>query len=74
MYSFTIIYVHSLLMFTGLLQIEERQDVKHYLQNTQTETVAVNIQPNYSKCFDDDGRLKRTGSLYFNFVSNAVVV
>ncbi|XP_017433714.1 amino acid permease 4 isoform X2 [Vigna angularis] len=44
--------------------IEERQDVKHYLQNTQTETVAMNIQPNYSKCLDDDGRLKRTGTFW----------
>lgn len=76
-YSFTIIYVQSLTDVHCLIQIEERQDVKHYLQNTQTETVAMNIQSNYSKCLlDDDGRLKRTGSLYFNLISNlyAVVV
>ncbi|KAG5123895.1 hypothetical protein JHK82_030632 [Glycine max] len=50
--------------------IEERHNVRHYLQvevrpnNTQTETEAMNIQSNYSKCFDDDGRLKRTGTFW----------
>ncbi|KAK7312249.1 hypothetical protein VNO77_35996 [Canavalia gladiata] len=49
--------------------IEERHDIRHYLQvevrpNTQTETEAINIQSNYSKCFEDDGRLKRTGTLW----------
>ncbi|KAL2455238.1 Transmembrane amino acid transporter domain-containing protein [Forsythia ovata] len=46
--------------------VEERQDIRHYLQveaqpkarNTGSE--AINLQANYSKCFDDDGRLKRT--------------
>jgi len=55
-------------MFTGLLQTEKRNYVRHCLQvevrpNTQTETVAMNIQRNYSTCLDDDGRLKRTGWL-----------
>lgn len=60
------------LMFICLQQIEERHDVRPYVQvevrpnNIQTETQAMNIQSNYSKCFDDDGRLKRTGQLYFN--------
>ncbi|KAL2455239.1 Transmembrane amino acid transporter domain-containing protein [Forsythia ovata] len=48
------------------LKVEERQDIRHYLQveaqpkarNTGSE--AINLQANYSKCFDDDGRLKRT--------------
>lgn len=59
-------------MFICLQQIEERHDVRPYVQvevrpnNIQTETQAMNIQSNYSKCFDDDGRLKRTGQLYFN--------
>ncbi|KAL7118545.1 hypothetical protein ACP275_02G008900 [Erythranthe tilingii] len=50
--------------------VEERQDVRHYLQvETQpkpqdTESRAINLQENYSKCFDDDGRLKRTGTLW----------
>ncbi|CAA2997572.1 amino acid permease 3-like [Olea europaea subsp. europaea] len=50
--------------------VEERQDIRHYLQvevqpkarNTESET--INLQANYSKCFDDDGRLKRTGTLW----------
>lgn len=29
-----------------------------------SETEAMNIQANYSKCFDDDGRLKRTGTFW----------
>ncbi|KAJ7978609.1 Amino acid permease [Quillaja saponaria] len=49
--------------------IEERHDIKHYLQieaqpKTHNEAEAVNIQSNYSKCFDDDGRLKRTGTFW----------
>ncbi|CAA2994059.1 amino acid permease 3-like [Olea europaea subsp. europaea] len=50
--------------------VEERQDIRHYLQvevqpkarNTESET--INLQANYSKCFDDDGRLNRTGTLW----------
>lgn len=48
-------------------KFEERQDVRHYLQvETQPkaqnkEMEAINIEANYSKCFDEDGRLKRTG-------------
>ncbi|KAK7264188.1 hypothetical protein RJT34_31793 [Clitoria ternatea] len=50
--------------------IEERHDIRHYLQvdvqpnNTPKETEVINIQANYSKCFDDDGRLKRTGTFW----------
>nr|POE64667.1 amino acid permease 2 [Quercus suber] len=45
--------------------VEERHDIRHHLQvevqpKTQGETEAINPQSNYSKCFDDDGRLKRT--------------
>ncbi|KAK9987779.1 hypothetical protein SO802_028018 [Lithocarpus litseifolius] len=45
--------------------VEERRDIRHYLQvevqpKIQAETEAINPQSNYSKCFDDDGRLKRT--------------
>ncbi|XP_015951871.1 amino acid permease 4 isoform X2 [Arachis duranensis] len=50
--------------------IEERHDVKHYLQvevqpkkPTEAEK-AINILSNYSKCFDDDGRSKRTGTFW----------
>ncbi|KAL6270816.1 hypothetical protein ACE6H2_027727 [Prunus campanulata] len=46
--------------------VEERHDIRHYLQvevqPKVTESEAINPQSNYSKCFDDDGRLKRTGS------------
>lgn len=41
--------------------------MRHYLQvesqpkAQSRETEAINIEANYSKCFDDDGRLKRTG-------------
>jgi hypothetical protein len=50
-------------------QVEERHDIRHYLQvevqpKAQAETEAINPQSNYSKCFDDDGRLKRTGEFY----------
>ena len=49
-----------------IIQVEERHDVRHYLQvevqpKAQAETEAINPVSNYSKCFDDDGRLKRTG-------------
>lgn len=48
---------------------EERSDFRHYLEveaqpKIQTETESVSIEPNYSKCFDDDGRLKRTGTFW----------
>jgi len=57
----------SCIQFSILQQIEERSDFRHYLEveaqpKIQTETESVSIEPNYSKCFDDDGRLKRTGS------------
>lgn len=49
-------------------QIEERHDIRHYLQvevqPKVSESEAINPQSNYSKCFDDDGRLKRTGSYH----------
>ena len=40
----------------------------HYLQvevepKAQNESESMNPQANYSKCFDDDGRLKRTGNI-----------
>ncbi|KAK4847816.1 hypothetical protein QYF36_006189 [Acer negundo] len=46
--------------------IEERHDIRHYLQvevqpKLETEAI-INPESNYNKCFDDDGRLKRTGS------------
>ncbi|XP_071935302.1 amino acid permease 2-like isoform X2 [Coffea arabica] len=49
--------------------VEERQDIRQYLQvevqpKPQQEAEAINLQANYSKCFDDDGRLKRTGTLW----------
>ena len=52
-----------------IIPVEERHDIRHYLQvevqpKTQGETEAINPQSNYSKCFDDDGRLKRTGKYY----------
>lgn len=55
-----------------MLQVDERHDLKHYLQvevqpkvnisTQQTNQQAINIEANYSKCFDDDGRLRRTGN------------
>ncbi|KAG8503724.1 hypothetical protein CXB51_001721 [Gossypium anomalum] len=49
--------------------VEERHDIKHYLQvevqpKAQNESEATNTPPDYSKCFDDDGRLKRTGTFW----------
>ncbi|GLT86090.1 hypothetical protein SLE2022_042530 [Rubroshorea leprosula] len=49
--------------------IEERQDIRHYLQvevqpKARQEAEAMNPQSNYTKCFDDDGRLKRTGTFW----------
>ncbi|PQQ14403.1 amino acid permease 3-like [Prunus yedoensis var. nudiflora] len=48
--------------------VEERHDIRHYLQvevqPKVTESEAINPQSNYSKCFDDDGRLKRTGTFW----------
>lgn len=59
-------------IFNFLLQIEERKDIRHYIEleplpKIRTETKPITIQ---SKCFDDDGRVKRTGSkftLYLTF-------
>ncbi|KAL8543274.1 hypothetical protein ACS0TY_003988 [Phlomoides rotata] len=51
-------------------EVEPRQDVRHYLQvETQPkaqnrENEAMNIEASYSKCFNDDGRLKRTGTVW----------
>ncbi|KAL5561187.1 hypothetical protein UlMin_030934 [Ulmus minor] len=48
--------------------VEERHDIRHYLQvevqPKVAEAEAINPQSNYSKCFDDDGRLKRTGTFW----------
>lgn len=50
------------------MQVDEERDTKQYLQievtkaATTTENEAINAPAlGYSKCFDDDGRLKRTG-------------
>ncbi|XP_075478943.1 amino acid permease 2-like [Primulina tabacum] len=49
--------------------VEERHDVRHYMQvevqpkAQNSEAQAMKLQATYSKCFDDDGRLKRTGNL-----------
>ncbi|CAK9162095.1 unnamed protein product [Ilex paraguariensis] len=50
--------------------VVERHDIRHYLQVEAqpkahcSESEAINLQANYSKCFDDDGRLKRTGTFW----------
>uniref|UniRef100_A0A5B6YV51 Putative amino acid permease 3 n=1 Tax=Davidia involucrata TaxID=16924 RepID=A0A5B6YV51_DAVIN len=49
--------------------VEERHDIRHYLHvevqpKAHSEAEAINPQGNYSKCFDDDGRLKRTGTFW----------
>ncbi|KAF8405408.1 hypothetical protein HHK36_010313 [Tetracentron sinense] len=49
--------------------MDESRETRHYLQvevqpKSESETVAINPQPGYSKCFDDDGRLKRTGTVW----------
>ncbi|XP_047324544.1 amino acid permease 4-like [Impatiens glandulifera] len=50
--------------------IEERQDIRHYMQveiqpkNTTSDSESIIPLANYSKCFDDDGRLKRTGTFW----------
>ncbi|KAI9128435.1 hypothetical protein K1719_001428 [Acacia pycnantha] len=48
---------------------EERDDFRHNLHvevkpKTQTEAHAVDIHSNFSKCLDDDGRFKRTGTFW----------
>ncbi|XP_042491140.1 amino acid permease 3-like [Macadamia integrifolia] len=45
------------------LQIETRPKPKPKPSEDDTETMIV-PQPPYSKCFDDDGRLKRTGTVW----------
>lgn len=53
-----------------MFQVDGRHDIRHYLevevQPKVSESEVINPQPNYSKCFDDDGRLKRTGKLCVN--------
>lgn len=49
--------------------VEERHDIRSYFQveaqpKPHVESEAMNPQSNYSKCFDDDGRLKRTGTFW----------
>ncbi|PWA74401.1 amino acid transporter, transmembrane domain-containing protein [Artemisia annua] len=50
--------------------VEERHDFMHYSHvearapNVDTETHAMNIEADYSKSFDDDGRIKRTGTYW----------
>ncbi|KAK9165132.1 hypothetical protein Scep_000323 [Stephania cephalantha] len=50
--------------------VEEGRDaVRHYLQvevqpKEAAEKEAIGPQPEYSKCFDDDGRLKRSGTVW----------
>ncbi|KAL3580788.1 hypothetical protein D5086_018623 [Populus alba] len=48
--------------------VDERHDIRHYLEvevhPKVSESEAINPQSNYSKCFDDDGRLKRTGNFW----------
>ncbi|XP_031381792.1 amino acid permease 3-like [Punica granatum] len=49
--------------------VEERHDIRHYFQvevqpKPNNESEAINPQANYSKCFDDDGRLKRSGTFW----------
>ncbi|KAK4579501.1 hypothetical protein RGQ29_029250 [Quercus rubra] len=44
--------------------VEERHDIRHYLQ----------VESNYSKCFDDDGRLKRTGTFWTATTHNTAVI
>ncbi|KAJ6346186.1 hypothetical protein OIU78_008756 [Salix suchowensis] len=48
--------------------VDGRHDIRHYLevevQPKVSESEVINPQSNYSKCFDDDGRLKRTGNFW----------
>ncbi|XP_052192330.1 amino acid permease 3-like [Diospyros lotus] len=50
--------------------IDERHDIRHYMQvevqpkAQSREAEAINPLANYSKCLDDDGRLKRTGTFW----------
>ncbi|XP_065866981.1 amino acid permease 4-like [Euphorbia lathyris] len=46
--------------------IEERDDIRLYLQveAPKPRNDTLETPPNYSKCFDDDGRLKRTGTFW----------
>eukprot|EP00257_Ricinus_communis_P012263 XP_002534252.2 amino acid permease 4 [Ricinus communis] len=43
--------------------IEERHDMSHYLQ-VEVPPKGVDPQANYSKCYDDDGHSKRTGTFW----------
>lgn len=54
--------------------------MRHYFQvevqqpKPNTDTEAINPQSNYSKCFDDDGRLKRTGTYAVLSVSICTII
>ncbi|KAF5946984.1 hypothetical protein HYC85_017212 [Camellia sinensis] len=58
--------------------IEERHDIRHYLQvesqpkGHSSETEAINPLANYSKCFDDDGRLKRMLGTFWTATSHII--
>ncbi|KAM0950050.1 putative amino acid transporter, transmembrane domain-containing protein [Dioscorea sansibarensis] len=48
---------------------DENRDARSYFQvethaKPSGDIEAINNQPEYSKCFDDDGRLKRTGNVW----------
>ncbi|XP_068640094.1 amino acid permease 4-like [Aristolochia californica] len=48
---------------------DDNRDPRQYLQievqpKAPKETEAINAQDVYSKCFDDDGRIKRTGNIW----------
>ncbi|XP_078167484.1 amino acid permease 4-like [Carex rostrata] len=47
---------------------DENRDMRKYLQvetrPKSQEEIEAGIPPGYSKCFDDDGRLKRTGTMW----------
>ncbi|TXG64766.1 hypothetical protein EZV62_011760 [Acer yangbiense] len=38
--------------------------IHHGAPKTETEAIIINPESNYNKCFDDDGRLKRTGTFW----------
>lgn len=77
-HNIIILFVSLILTFIYIyFQVEERHDIRHYLQvdvqPKASEAEAINPQSNYSKCFDDDGRLKRTGTQYHQLLGFEVI-
>lgn len=55
------------LVFCVLVSVKMGDNKNQMLPHNQVFDVSVNMPPQGgSKCFDDDGRLKRTGKVFFS--------